>query len=72
MPMLPPVPEQSPSERFDAGFYRRYYRDPNKRDTLFTRLGVFENFDPKIPDHFRDSPFVFLGNIHPTLQLKVQ
>lgn len=49
----------------------RYYRDPNKRDTLFTRLGVFENFDPKIPDHFRDSPFVFLGNIHPTLQLKV-
>jgi len=49
----------------------RYYRDPNKRDTLFTRLGVFENFDPKIPDHFRSSPFVFLGNIHPSLQLRV-
>ncbi|MCB2198043.1 sugar kinase [bacterium] len=49
----------------------RYYRDPNKRDTLFTRLGVFEAFDPKIPEHFRQSPFVFLGNIHPALQLKV-
>ncbi|MFH0881484.1 MAG: PfkB family carbohydrate kinase [bacterium] len=49
----------------------RYYHDPNKRDTLFTRLGVFESFDPKIPDHFHDSPFIFLGNIHPALQLKV-
>ncbi len=49
----------------------RYYRDPNKRDTLFTRLGVFETFEPKIPPHFRDTPFVFLGNIHPSLQLKV-
>ena len=29
--MLQPVPEQSPSERFDAGFYRRYYRDPQTR-----------------------------------------
>jgi sugar/nucleoside kinase (ribokinase family) len=49
----------------------RYYRDPNKRDTLFTRLGVFESFEPKIPKHFHDSPFIFLGNIHPDLQLKV-
>ena len=49
----------------------RYYRDPNKRDTLFTRLGVFEAFDPKIPDHFKKTPLVFLGNIHPSLQLKV-
>ncbi len=45
--------------------------DPNKRDTLFTSLGVFENFEPKIPDHFRDSPVLFLGNIHPGLQLRV-
>ncbi len=49
----------------------RYYDDPNKRDTLFTELGVFENFDPKIPEHYRNTEFVFLGNIHPALQLKV-
>ncbi len=49
----------------------RYYEDPNKRDTLFTLLGVFERFEPKIPDHFRTTPIVFLGNIHPALQLQV-
>lgn len=49
----------------------KYYEDPNKRDTLFTELGVFESFDPKIPEHFKKSPLVFLGNIHPSLQLKV-
>ncbi len=49
----------------------RYYDDPNKRDTLFTRLGVFEHFEPNIPEHFRSTPFVFLGNIHPSLQLQV-
>lgn len=49
----------------------KYHDDPNKRDTLFTELGVFESFEPVIPDHFRDSPIVFLGNIHPQLQLDV-
>lgn len=49
----------------------RYENDPNVRETLFTTLGVFQDFDPKIPDHFRETPFVFLGNIHPSLQLKV-
>jgi len=49
----------------------RYYDDPNKRDTLFTDLNVFENFKPEIPANFRDSDIVFLANIDPELQLQV-
>jgi sugar/nucleoside kinase (ribokinase family) len=49
----------------------RYHVDPNKRDTLFTELNVFERFKPQIPAHFRDSEIVFLANIDPELQLQV-
>jgi sugar/nucleoside kinase (ribokinase family) len=49
----------------------RYSFDLNSRDTLETRLGVFANFSPKIPDAFRDAEWVFLGNIDPELQLNV-
>lgn len=49
----------------------RYHRSMNRRDTLFTELGVFENFDPKLPESYRDSELVFLANIHPSLQLSV-
>lgn len=49
----------------------RYSYDLNERDTIWTRLGVFAQFRPRIPDHFRDSRSVFLGNIDPRLQLDV-
>jgi sugar/nucleoside kinase (ribokinase family) len=49
----------------------RYAYDLNSRDTLETRLGVFADFDPVIPDRFRDAEWIFLGNIDPTLQLQV-
>jgi len=49
----------------------RYHYDLNSRDTLETRLGVFADFRPRIPEHLRDSPIVFLGNIDPELQLDV-
>jgi sugar/nucleoside kinase (ribokinase family) len=49
----------------------RYHEDPNKRDTLFTHLNVFENFKPVIPENFRRSEVVFLANIDPVLQLQV-
>jgi sugar/nucleoside kinase (ribokinase family) len=49
----------------------RYGADLNHRETLFTHLGVFEHFHPKVPAAWRDSPFVFLGNIHPALQAEV-
>ncbi|MDX1493047.1 MAG: PfkB family carbohydrate kinase [Longimicrobiales bacterium] len=49
----------------------RYHYDLNTRDTLETRLGVFADFQPKIPDGARDARHVFLGNIDPVLQLDV-
>jgi sugar/nucleoside kinase (ribokinase family) len=48
-----------------------YSFDLNSRETLETRLGVFAEFQPKIPDAFRDAEWVFLGNIDPELQLNV-
>ena len=48
-----------------------YGFDLNSRETIYTHLNVFEKFTPKIPASHRSSPFVFLGNIHPTLQLDV-
>lgn len=49
----------------------KYGFDLSTRETLETRLGVFANFHPVIPEPFRDSEFVFLGNIDPELQLDV-
>ncbi len=49
----------------------KYHLNFNERDTLFTELNVFENFNPTIPDNLRDSEFVMLGNIDPVLQLNV-
>ncbi|MDH3424957.1 MAG: PfkB family carbohydrate kinase [Gemmatimonadota bacterium] len=46
----------------------RYHFDLNTRDTLETKLGVFADFEPKIPERFRAERFVFLGNIDPSLQ----
>jgi sugar/nucleoside kinase (ribokinase family) len=48
-----------------------YGFDLNNRETIYTKLNVFEQFQPVIPDEYRSSPFVFLGNIHPRLQLDV-
>lgn len=48
-----------------------YRDDMNIRDTLFTDLNVFEKFDPVIPNEMKNSPFLLLGNIMPSLQLKV-
>ncbi len=48
-----------------------YRDDMNVRDTLFTDLNVFEKFDPIIPEAMRGIPYVLLGNIMPSLQLKV-
>jgi sugar/nucleoside kinase (ribokinase family) len=49
----------------------RYRHDLNSAETLETQLGVFSHFRPKIPDQFKRSPFVFLANIDPRLQLQV-
>lgn len=48
-----------------------YAPDFSSRTTLSTELGVFEHFDPKLPEAYKNNRFVLLGNIHPALQLKV-
>ncbi len=47
------------------------YTDFNKAQTIDTQLNVFGDFDPKIPKSYQECPYLFLGNIHPILQLKV-
>jgi len=49
----------------------RYHQNMDERDTVFTHLNVFETFNPKIPEQFKNSEIVFLANIHPSLQLQV-
>ncbi len=49
----------------------KYEGDLNEAITLQTDLNVFESFNPKLPEKFRDSAFVFLANIAPELQLQV-
>lgn len=49
----------------------KYFDELNKRETLLTELGVFENFNPKIPAGWENSEHVFLANIDPDLQISV-
>jgi sugar/nucleoside kinase (ribokinase family) len=48
-----------------------YSKNMNERTTLVTDLNVFADFNPKLPPSYVDSPFVFLANIHPSLQRSV-
>jgi sugar/nucleoside kinase (ribokinase family) len=61
--------ERVPGETFR--WKGEYGFDLNSRETIYTYLNVFEHFSPKIPHTHRSSPFVFLGNIHPSLQAEV-
>ena len=49
----------------------KYHENGDDRDTLFTDLGVFENFDPIINEKDVNVSWVFLANIHPVLQMNV-
>ncbi len=49
----------------------RYDYDLNQAHTLETHLNVFSEFKPVIPEDYRDTPFVFLANIDPELQMEV-
>ena len=49
-----------------------YSNDMNDRTTLRTDLNVFADFQPKLPDSYRKSPYLFLGNIQPDLQRHVR
>ncbi|MDQ2711434.1 MAG: PfkB family carbohydrate kinase [Acidobacteriota bacterium] len=49
-----------------------YSADMNNRTTLRTDLNVFADFEPKLPPSYAKQPYLFLGNIQPTLQKNVQ
>ena len=49
----------------------KYHLDMNSRDTLVTDLNVLMEFNPIIPDSYKDSDILLLGNIDPNLQMKV-
>ncbi len=48
-----------------------YAWDLNTRETRSVALNVFENFEPELPENFRDTKFVLLANIAPSLQSHV-
>jgi len=49
----------------------RYHMDMNTRDTLVTDLNVLAQFDPKLPESYRNSEFLMLGNLAPSVQISV-
>lgn len=49
----------------------KYHMDMNTRDTLATELNVLEHFDPILPESYKGSEFVMLGNLTPVVQMKV-
>ena len=48
-----------------------YHNDLNSRDTLITDLNVLADFNPVVPEEFKDSDFLMLGNLHPAVQMSV-
>ena len=49
----------------------KYHNNMNNRDTLDTQLNVLENFNPVVPNDFKNSEFLMLGNLMPSIQKKV-
>jgi len=61
--------QRAPGKTFRWWGYYEY--DLNQAHTVKTELNVFEGFRPKLPESYRHSPYVFLANIDPELQLSV-
>ena len=49
----------------------RYHNDLNSRDTLITELNTLADFNPVVPENYKDAEIVMLGNLHPLVQLSV-
>lgn len=49
----------------------RYHNDMNTRDTLDTQLNVLADFEPQVPENYKNSEIIMLGNLHPAVQLSV-
>ena len=61
--------DQKDGQTFSWGC--RYPEDWDDRETLFTELGVFTDYEPKLTEKNKNTPVLFLANIHPELQLSV-
>ena len=48
-----------------------YHNDLNSRDTLITDLNVLADFNPVVPENYKDADFLMLGNLHPSVQMAV-
>lgn len=49
----------------------RYHNDMNTRDTLVTELNVLADFDPVLPESYKDCSYLMLGNLTPQVQKRV-
>lgn len=49
----------------------RYHIDMNTRDTLVTELNVLADFDPLLPESYKDCEYLMLGNLTPAIQKRV-
>jgi sugar/nucleoside kinase (ribokinase family) len=49
----------------------KYHNDMNTRDTLATELNVLADFNPIVPENYKDTDVVMLGNLHPMVQMGV-
>jgi sugar/nucleoside kinase (ribokinase family) len=49
----------------------KYHNDMNSRDTLATELNVLADFNPVVPQAYKDASVVMLGNLHPIVQSSV-
>ncbi len=49
----------------------KYHNDMNSRDTLATELNVLADFEPVVPENYKDAEIVMLGNLHPAVQQSV-
>ena len=65
-----PAIERAPGKSF---FWEgSYLENLNEAKTHKTELNVFAGFEPKIPEAYHDSQFLFLANIDPVLQRRVR
>ena len=49
----------------------KYHNNMNSRDTIETQLNVLEAFNPIVPEEFKNSEYLMLGNLMPSVQKRV-
>jgi len=52
-------------------WHGKYLEDMDRRETIRVDQNVLGNYEPVVPEKYRDSDYIFLANASPDLQLKV-